>query len=137
MTMKKDWDVLTTHFETAQETLRKICGSTMRSNALMRQANVMREEREQYVNVISAAEHRYMNALESHTPSLTSEKNISHSMVSTPSVNVTISDAMIVKVLKFLNDTKDDRKQPYNPRKRNNNSRNNESRQNNQTSDRR
>ena len=136
----KDWDAFKMHFETTQENLQKMRGPTMRSNALMRQANVMREEQEQYVNTISAAEHRIMNALESHTLSLTSEndsssENSSHLTPLTPSVNVTTSDAMMAEVLKLLKDIKDNCKQPHNSCKRNKDSRNNNSRKNDQSSD--
>lgn len=115
-TTTKDWDAFKIHFELEQENLRAIRESTMCSNALARQANGMQAEREQYVNVISAAKTRIMNALESQPPALTSKTESSSasslSPITTPAVNATSSDAIMLEMLKLLKDMKEDKKPP-------------------------
>ena len=100
----------------------------------------MREEQEQYVNAISATESRILNALETRTPSLTSENYSSSedsytSLPSTPAVNVTVSDNMMLEVLKLLKELKDDRNQSDGTQKRNHD--NNDSKKDNQNSSKR
>ena len=118
-TTTKDWDAFKIHFEIEQENLRTIRGPTMRSSVLTRQANAMQAEREQYVNVISAAEHRIMTALDSHPPALTSETESSSvtsvsPVLTTPAANITTTDTIMLEVLKLLKDIKEDKKQPRN-----------------------
>ena len=131
------WIRFKTHFNTAQNSLRRVRGPTMQSGILSQQANILstkimseiQHERTEYLNAVSASEARILHALDSSTPPIIEEP----STITTPtqqSLNATTSDTVVLEVLKLLKEIKDDMRQSKtNNNNRNNN--NNNSRRNN------
>ena len=110
-TTTKDWISFKSHFEKAQNILRKVRGPTMKSGILAHQANAisshimenLQNERAEYLNAVSAAENRILNALGSSTPKIIDEQP---PPVQPAANSTTTSDAIMLEVLKLLKDIK-------------------------------
>ena len=129
------WIRFKTHFNTAQNSLRRVRGPTMQSGILSQQANILstkimseiQHERTEYLNAVSASEAQKLHALDSSTPPIMEEP----STITTPtqqSLNATTLDTVVLEVLKLLKEIKDDMRQT----KTNNNNRNNNNNNNRQ-----
>ena len=108
----QEWRHFKPHFELAQDNLRKVRGPTMKSGALMQQANAisqqvmlnMEHERAEYLNAVRATESRIVEAI--RTPPMIEEQEVDHEKME-PSVNSSIaSDPIMVEVLKLLKELK-------------------------------
>ena len=112
----KDWKSFKSHFEKAQNNLRKVRGPTMKSGILAHQANAisshimenLQNERSEYLNAVNAAENRILNALGSNTTEIIDEQP---PPVHPAANSTTTSDSIMLEVLKLLKDIK---KEPNN-----------------------
>ena len=101
------------HFTREQNNLRQVRGPTMQSGILRQQANLisssilhqLKDEREGYVNAVTAVEQRILEAVGNSTPEMVEE---SSKQVTQPAVNAIASNDVMVEVLKLLKELKED-----------------------------
>ena len=132
-TTGKNYIAFKTHFTKAQNNLRRVRGPTMQSGILRQQANFissgiltqLKDEREGYVNAVTAVEQRIMEAVGSSTPEMVQEQVVQ------PSVNAVASNDVMLEVLKLLKELKNDVKETKRKRSHNEGSGNSNGNHNN------